>query len=114
MLRFGRLGIGLHAKIVWSPGHAVLVRATVDCRLMPAKIVMRGRGRYRPLQRSRLPGVLRGLWTLENAIDQIGKENDLGSSRKEGRIRSEPGQRPHALKILQPLPGKFIPVQRVS
>src|SRR5947199_10717947 len=82
-----RRRIGLHNVVARSARHAVLVWSMIHDRRMPAEIVVRWRRGCSPLQRRRLPWIVRSFWPLLHAPEQVEQEHELEANGNERGIR---------------------------
>ena len=85
--------IRLHDEILRGTGYSVLVWPMVHHRSDAIKIIVGRRSRCRPLEGCRLPGIVRGLRSLEHAPEQIDHEDELSRNRDDGCISHERLQR---------------------
>src|SRR5215218_3357466 len=84
--------------------HPELVGAAVDDGHAAAEVVVRRRRRRDPLQRRRLPGVVRSLLALEEAPEEVEDEEELHRDRDDGRPRHEVDERLGRLvEVINPL-----------
>ena len=73
--RFRRI---LHHVIALGALHAVLIWVVINDGMLAPKIIPRRRGRNAPLQRSRIPRIVRGQFSAEAAINQVKEKNEFG------------------------------------
>src|ERR1700740_2705256 len=96
-----RCWIALHHIIARSPRHAVFIRAVVNRRASPTKIVMRRWRPRRPLKRGRLPRIVTRLLPVLHAPEQIEEKDKLRPDRDEGYVSDELLERQQRMKKSQ-------------
>src|SRR6266850_2841110 len=88
----------LHNVVVRRTGHRKFIWSSIYYRQNPCKIVVHWRAGSGPLKRGRLPRVGAGLFTLENAPDQIEVKDELDQHRADRGDRNKYNQRVQRLK----------------